>query len=111
MTSTVWTYGNNKLEVYKLAKGKVLEESTFPNNGLVNYELPTFKELDTEFNECGYELDGDVFGYRIQKASEVEQQDLPINIECFTKGKYKSDFLSKIAEDIKTYKMWDVSYK
>lgn len=109
--STVWTYSKDKLEVYKLAKGKVYEQVNYPDSGIFDYQIPSFKELHSEFQECGYELDGDSFGYRIKRGSEIEQQDLPIGIECFTKLKYKFEFLNKVVEDINTHKMWDVRYE
>jgi len=111
ISSTVWTYKEGHIEVYRLTKGKRVEQSTFPEKGLSNYEIPTFKELDIEIKECGYELDGDGFGFRIKTGLEIERQDLPISIECFTKLKYKSEFLNKVVEDINTYKMWNVRYE
>jgi len=111
ISSTVWTYTDDNIEIYRLTKGNVVEQSTFPDKGLSNYKVPTFKELDIETKECGYELDGDGFGFRIKRSSELEQQDLPISIECFTKQKYKSEFLNKIVKDINTYKLWNVQYE
>jgi len=105
ISSTVWTYKESNIEIYKLTKGKIVEHLIFPDNGLSNYSIPVFEELETETKKCGYELDGDGFGYRIKRDSELEQQDLPISIECFTKQKYKSEFLNKIVEDMKAYNM------
>lgn len=109
--STVWSYGEHDIEVYRLASGKPFEHQTFPDTGFSKYEIPTRKELDIEIQDCGYELDGDGFGFRLKGGSEIKQQDLPISIECFTKLKYESEFLNKIVEDINNYKMWDVRYK
>jgi hypothetical protein len=109
--STVWTYSDDTLEIFELAKGKVFEQASYPDSGIFKYQIPSFKELHSEFKECGYELDGDVFGYRIKRDAKLEQQDLPIGIECFTKLKYKSELLNKVIKDINTYKMWDVLYE
>ena len=109
--STVWTYRKSSIDIYKLVNGKISRQSTFPDIGFSQYEIPNLKELDIEIKECGYELDGDVFGFRIKRVSEIEQQDLPINIKCFTKLKYKSAFLNKVVGDINIYKMWDVRYE
>ena len=106
--STVWTYGKNSIDIYKLVNGKISMQSTFPDIGFSQYEIPNLKDLDIEIKECGYELDGDDFGFWIKGGSEIKQQDLPINIGCFTKLKYKSEFLNKIVKDINTHKMWDV---
>jgi hypothetical protein len=111
ISSTVWTYNKGNIEIYKLSKGKVIEHLTFPDKGVSNYKIPVFEELQLEIKECGYELDGDGFGYRIKRGSEIHKQDLPIDIKCFTKLKYKSEFSNKIVEDINTYKMWDVRYE
>lgn len=108
--SVVWFYKEDSIEIHRLANGKTIEKLSFPNNGVLKYDVPTLKDLNKEIEECGYELDGDGFGFRTKKGTEIEKQDLPINIECFVKGKYKSDFLNKIVEDIITYKMWDVQF-
>lgn len=109
--STVWTYEKGNIEIYRLANGRTTEQQTITDKGLSMYEIPTLKELEIETKECGYELDGDGFGYKIKRGSEIVQQDLPIGIECFTKLKYKSEFLNKVVEDINTHKMWDVRYE
>lgn len=111
VSSTVWTYDGDNLEIYELSKGKVIDIFVFPDKGIFNYDIPKFDELHMEIKECGYELDGDSFGFEIKRDSEKEKQDLPINLGCFLKNKYKSDFLSKIVKDINTYKMWNVQYK
>jgi len=107
--STVWTYSNNKLEIYKLANGRVSFEQKYSTIS-INMINKISKEELFELDQC-MELDGDGFGYRIKRDLEIEKQDLPIGIECFTKQKYKSDFLNKIVEDINTYKMWNVRYE
>jgi hypothetical protein len=106
--SRIWTYTENTFEIYKLANGKVYEKTTYSDNGFSNIGMPESKEIDLEIEECKYELDGDFFGYRIKTGSEIKQQDLLISIECFTKKKYKSEFLSKIVEDINIHKIRDV---
>lgn len=107
--STVWTYSNDKLEIYKLANGKISSQQEYTTTSLGNINQISKEEL-SELDQC-MELDGDGFGYRIKRGSKTEQQDLPIGIECFTKLKYKSNFLNKVVEDIKTHKMWDVRYE
>jgi hypothetical protein len=107
--STVWTYHKDKLEIYKLANGKISLRKECSTTCIDNINQISKEEL-FELDQC-MELDGDGFGYRIKRGSEMEQQDLPIGIECFTKLKYKSEFLNKVVEDINTHKMWDVQYK
>ena len=107
MSSTVWTYANGKIAIYRLSKGKVIEQRMFFDNGFSDYNIPVIEDLDLEFEECGYELDGDGFGYRIKSGSEIEKQDLAIGISCFTKMRYRSAFLNKVVNDINTHGMWD----
>ncbi len=107
--STVWTYSKDKLEIYKLVNGKIISQQEYFTTSIDNINQISKEEL-FELDQC-MELDGDGFGYRIKRGSEIEQQDLPIGIDCFTKLKYKSEFLNKVVEDINTHKMWDVRYE
>lgn len=107
ISSTVWSYIDNNIEIYTLSKGNTVSQLTFTEEGISNYNPPIFKDFN-EFKKCGYELDGDSFGFRIKRNSKLEQQDFPINIECFTKQKYTSEFLNKITKDIDTYKLWNI---
>ena len=107
--STVWTYSKDKIEIYKLANGKISLQQEYSATSIDNINQISKEEL-FELDQC-MELDGDGFGYRIKRGSEIEKQDLPIGIECFTKLKYKSEFLNKVVEDINTHKMWDVRYE
>lgn len=107
--STVWTYSSDKIEIYKLVNGRIRFQQEYPTTSIDNINQISKEEL-FELDQC-MELDGDNFGYRIKRGSEIEQQDLPISIECFTKLKYKSEFLNKIVEDINAFKMWDVRYE
>lgn len=101
--STVWSYSNGNIFIYRLSKGKIVKEETYLSQNPIELKYD-FKE---ELIKSGcIELDGDGFSVRLKKNSEIESQDLPINIKCFTQKKYKSDFLNKIVEDINTYKMW-----
>ncbi|MEC5395408.1 hypothetical protein [Bergeyella sp. RCAD1439] len=104
--STVWTYHKGRLEIYKLVNGKIILQQEYFTTSIDNINQISKEEL-FELDQC-IELDGDGFGYRIKKGSGIEQQDLPIGIECFIKLKYKSEFLNKVIKDINTYKMWDV---
>jgi hypothetical protein len=104
--STVWTYNKDKIEIYTLANGKISLQQEYSTTRIDNINQISKGEL-FELDQC-IELDGDGFGYRIKRGLEIEQQDLPIGIECFARLKYKSDFLNKVVEDINIHKMWDV---
>ena len=57
-----------------------------------------------ELDKC-MELDGDIFGIRIKQSDQEVFENLPINIGCFVKNQYGSDFFNLIVNDIKTYKI------
>lgn len=101
--STVWTYSKDKIEVFKLSNGKISFNEEYSTMSIENIDQISKQEL-FELDQC-MELDGDNFGYRIKRTIEIEKEDLPIDIECFTKLLYKSKFLNKVVEDIKTYNM------
>jgi len=71
--STVWTYKGNSIEVYKLVKGKISNKMSYESVGFSNYEIPNNKDLENETKECGYELDGDIFGFRVKNELEFNQ--------------------------------------
>lgn len=110
--STVWTYNEDNIMIYRLAKGKVRERKVHPNNGISNYPIPTSKELGLDIgNYCPFVLGGSSFAFQIERGSEIEDFGLGVEIECLTSNTFNSDFLNKIVEDIKVYEMWDVRYE
>jgi hypothetical protein len=102
--SFVWSYSGNTVTIYKLSKGKIVETKELAINsnikGIENLSEQKIQELDA----C-MELDGDIFGFRLKKDGKVIEQDLPVNLECFTRNRYKSDFLNKIVADINNYQI------
>jgi len=57
-----------------------------------------------ELDNC-MELDGDMFLFKIRKNDKVVNEDFPINLKCFTKSNYKSEFLNSVVLDINAYKI------
>lgn len=106
--STVWTYHNGKLVVYNLAKGKISQQQEYSSVGMDSMDQVSGEEL-LEVSRC-MELDGDIFGYRINRGSQVDTQDLPIGIACFTKLNYNSVFLNRVVADINAYRLWYIRY-
>lgn len=102
--STVWTYREDKIYIYKLKNSRLLyqQEYTTQNISVLLCNL----KCETEEPDNCFMLDGDMFGYRIKQNLEIEKQDFAIDIKCFTTSKYKTKFLTKIIEDINTYKIW-----
>ncbi|MCT1525699.1 hypothetical protein [Sphingobacterium hotanense] len=107
--STVWTYAQDSIYVYRLAKGKVVERLSFKESGIDELNIPAVQELNKDIGECGNELDGDLFSF-MARGGRPERQDLPISIDCFTNKKYQSSFLNKIVESINKHKLWDIRY-
>jgi len=109
--SRVWTYDKEKVEIYRLADGKIYEQRVHKKNSEILSQVPTFKELHLDLKECGYELDGDGLGFKIKTNNQTIEEDLPIEINCLKKGKYKSDFLNALVDDINTHQLWDIEPK
>ena len=110
--STVWTYNINGIEIYRLAKGKVNQKETFSEKELIQYEGVVFEDIEKElYQKCALELDGDMFGFRIDIDGKIHKEDYAVNINCLKKGTYKSDFLNKLVNDIKAYNMWEINYQ
>jgi len=110
--STVWTYHEDNIIIYRLAKGKVRERKVFPNNGISNYPISSSKKIGLDIRRnCPLILGGSSFAFQIKRGSKIEDFGWGVEIECLTSNTFQSDFLNKIVEDIKLYEMWDVRYK
>jgi hypothetical protein len=101
--SKVWSYHNDTITIFKLKDGKVYEEQNFSSKWLSDKTILDKNDL-FELDKC-MELDGDIFGIRIKQSNQEILENLPINIGCFVKDQYKSDFFNSIVNDIKTYKI------
>ena len=102
--SYVWSYSENEIIVYELKKGKIENEKRISIKEKPNWIIPLFEKDLFELDSC-MELDGDMFGYWHKNGENVEQRDLPINLKCFRQGKYKSDFLNKVVNDLNDYQI------
>ncbi len=110
--STIWTYNFKEIEIYKLVKGKRNKKETISKKELIQYANIAFKDIEKElYQKCDLELDGDMFGFRVNINGKIYNKDFPIDINCLKKGTYKSDFLNKIVNDIKIYNMWEIEYQ
>lgn len=107
--STVWTYAQDSINIYRLAKGNVVERLSFKKGSIDGFNIPEVKELIKDIGECGYELDGDLFSFMVREG-RPNRQDLPIIIDCFTNKKYQSSFLNKIVDSINNRKLWNIRY-
>lgn len=109
--STVWTYRNDSIEIYRLAKGKLKNKEMYKNAGIKSFQMPSIKDLNIDIDKCGLVLDGDILGFEFDKNNpEKSHSQITTDMECFKTQKYKSDFLNKLIEDINTYKMWNIRH-
>lgn len=107
--SVVWTYYTDRIEIYILQKGKVIQKQVFPEKEWIKYAEVALEDIEEElYQRCPLELDGDNFGFRIVIDGKTYNEDYGVDVNCLKTGKYKSNFLNKITNDIKTYKMWEI---
>lgn len=110
--SIIWTYYEGKVEIYRLQKGKISQRQIFQEKEIIQYADISLEDIEKElYQKCALELDGDTFGIIIEIDHKTHNADYAVDINCLKQGKYKSDFLNKITNDIKNYKMWKVEYQ
>lgn len=110
--SVVWTYDEDKVEIYRLQKGKIRQKQIFEEKKTIQYAEISLEDIEKElYQKCALELDGDVFGFIIEIDHKTYIADYAVNINCMKQRKYKSTFLNKITNDIKSHKMWEVEYQ
>lgn len=109
--SVVWTYNKNGIEINKLVKGKVVRKEFFPVKETWQFDAFAFRDIETElYQNCGLELDGDLFGFSLYADNTIRKEDFAVDIGCLKTKTYQSGFLNKVVEDINAYMMWDVKY-
>jgi hypothetical protein len=110
--SIIWTYNTGEIEMYKLAKGKVIRKETFSEEETLPLGELALKDIENElYQKCALELDGDSFGFNIDINGITYKASYAVDINCLKAETYKSDFLNKIANDIKTCNMWEWEVK
>lgn len=101
--SFVWSYAENKISIYKLFKGKVVDSrelSDTESNWLDQFSKKELAEVDS----C-LDLDGDVLGFKLKYGNSVVQNDLSIKLDCFVKKRLNSVFLNGMVGDMKAYRI------
>lgn len=102
--SFVWSYSDKEVFVYKLSKNKIIDKRVVLIKDKPNWHKQCSTKELSELDTC-MELDGDMFGFKLKKDGKVEEQNLPINLECFKRRKFKSDFINKVVNDINAYQI------
>lgn len=102
--STIWSYDNSTINIYKLTNGHIKERKVIKTNEpFVSSILDTSKI--NEIDDC-IELDGDVILIKLKGDFQNEIQILPVNIKCFlSKEKIGNSIVQRIKCDIMLYNL------
>ena len=96
--SIVWTYDEDRVEIYRLQKGKIRQKQIIKDKEIIQYAEVSLEDIEKElYQKCALELDGDMFGFIIEIDRKTHNADYAVDINCLKQGKYKSDFLTAIA--------------
>lgn len=110
--SVVWTYDEDNFQIYRLQEGRIRQKQIFKSKDIIQYAVVSLEDLEDElYRKCALELDGDSFGFKVEIDRKTYIADYAVNINCMKQGKYESNFLNKITNDIKIHKMWEVEYQ
>lgn len=110
-TSVVWTYYEDKIEIYRLQGRIIRGKQTFITNDTLQHVVSLENIEEELYRECALELDGDSFGFIVDFEQKIQIADYSVNINCMKQGRFGSDFLRKIINDINTHAMWDFDYQ
>ena len=109
VSSTVWTYEEDMVVVYRLKNGRIREKQTFQEIAPVPFSEDSWEEMKKELSqECPMELDGDLFGAVLEIDHTKTRYDYPVDINCMIRGNYDSLLLKRLVSDIISYSLWDV---
>ncbi|MGD1840701.1 MAG: hypothetical protein ACFB0B_07370 [Thermonemataceae bacterium] len=101
--STVWTYRADKIKIYYLAKGRVVDEITHETRSYLD-EVSAVNTF--EFDSC-MQLDSEVIGYKVVFDDKVYEKRFPVDIACIRQQNYESSFFQKLVKDISKYQIWE----
>ncbi len=100
--SVVWTYDEDKIEIYRLQEGKISKKQIFKAKDIIPYMVVPLEDVEDElYGKCAMELDGDSFGFKVEIDHKTYIEDYAVDIKCMKLGKYKSCFLKKQLKRLK----------
>ncbi|MGM9769450.1 MAG: hypothetical protein ACI3Y6_01875 [Candidatus Cryptobacteroides sp.] len=109
--STVWTYNEDKIVIYRIINGKITEKQVFNRSEIMSFSKLDNKEIENAiYTNCASELDGDDFGYIIRCGDEIYQKSYGVCICCLKQRHEYPAVLESVIDDIRNYKMWDITY-
>ena len=108
--SVIWTYADDKIEIYRLKDSKIIQRLTFDDEDELKPLYETNEtEIETElYKVCPIELDGDTLAMLVKYNNTRLEGAHPVNINDFKQGKYNVGLLDKLAKDIQRYNMWEI---
>ena len=110
--STVWSYNDETVELYRLQKGFVRQKQLYKEKGIKQYTKVCMDDIEKEIcKQCVLELDGDYLGFVIESDGIMHNHCFSVDLDCLKKGKFQSNFLNTLFNDIIIYKMWDIDYQ
>ena len=107
-SSTIWTYHDNKLTIFKLVNAKIVKETTQIDNEWrkINLEQSYFRE-DIENNTNSNVLDGEILCIKLRIGTEHLEESYCIDINRFIEANFNSVFMKKLVQDIKNYVLFN----
>ena len=113
--SVVWTYDEERVEIYRLREGKTRHKQVLRRKEALQFEglsLEVFEEIEKEiYQKCALELDGDLLGFIIEVDGKANKETFAVDINCLKRGHYDSGLLDGIVNDINDNRMWDFKYQ
>ena len=110
--SVVWTYDKDKIEIYRIKKGRIKEKQVIKRKEIMSFSEVDIKSIKNAiYDNCALELDGDVFGYIIRSGDETYNEDYAVDINCLKQKHEYPLLLETVIDDIRIYKMWEIKYQ
>ena len=100
--SIVWTYYEDKVEIFRLQNGEIRQKQVMNrSNKIIHFDNILPKDIRSElYQTCPMVLDGDTFGFIIEVNHKKQKEDFIVDVNCLKHGQYKSDFLNRMVEPL-----------
>ena len=110
--SVVWTYVEDRIEIYRINKGQIKEKQAYSGKEMISFSVADIKDIENAiYQNCALELDGDAFGFIIRIGSETYNEDFSVDINCLKQTHEYPAFLEAVINDIRIYNMWEIKYE
>lgn len=110
--SVVWTYDEDRIEIYRIKKGRIKEKQVYCGKEMISFSGVDIKDIENAiYQNFALELDGDAFGFIIRIGSETCKENFAIDINSLKQRHEYPAFLERVINDIRVYKMWEIQYQ